>query len=197
MRDRAGVNCCDTEGTETTTWILSRSARTRSNRSVTTRGESPRLLDGPRLPARFPHESASLRSALPSRERVASLRALVQSSVVGRATPRPTAGETSGLALSPALWPVSSGTAGPARLTRQTGPFQSHPAISRGLMQLPVDQSDQRWPTCDRRRGMKAAPARLTGGCDVSWNLVWLSRCGCCRGAVAVAVRLLSRSASS
>jgi hypothetical protein len=43
------------------------------------------------------------RCALPSRARVASLRALVQSSVVGRHRSRPTAGETSGLALSPAL----------------------------------------------------------------------------------------------
>ncbi len=40
--------------------------------------------------------------ALPSRERVASLRALVQSRVVGRHGSRPTAGETSGLALPPA-----------------------------------------------------------------------------------------------
>ncbi len=59
---------------------------------------------------------SATRCALPSRERVALLRALVQSSVVGRPESRPTAGESFALALL-----TSSGT------SRDAGPFQSHP----------------------------------------------------------------------
>jgi hypothetical protein len=77
--------------------------------------------------------------------------------------PRPSAGETSGLALSPALcagfqrgrWSrPATGVGDESRVLESealqrlvhfvhetAGPFQSHPAISRGRMQLAVDQS--------------------------------------------------------
>jgi hypothetical protein len=91
---------------------------------------------------------------------------LPQSSVVGRAKPRPTAGETVGLALSPAgcagfqrdlrsrsAYVVGGGSSSGERISPTSrslrsrdrpAPFSPTRSSLRPITQLPVDQSDQR-----------------------------------------------------